>query len=94
VLVFLRLRLDDYDPVSYALLWSHSATILRLQSIDDEASYTTYHPILSYLRLIDGGRSSRSTDETWLGVGREGNFIHALVAAVVVNVILHVENRV
>jgi hypothetical protein len=94
VLVFLRLRLDDHDPVIYALLSGHSTTILRIQSIDDEASYTTYHLILSYPRLTDGGRSSLSTDETWSGVGREGNLVHALVAAVVVNVVLHVEDRV
>ena len=93
MLVLLRSRLDDYDSVIYALPSGNSTTILHLQSIDDEASYISYN-IRSSPGLANSSRSSLSTDETRLGVGGEGDFIHALVAAVVVNVVLHVENRV
>jgi len=94
VLVLLCSRLDDYDSVIYALSsGNNSTTILHLQSIDDEASYISYN-IRSGPGLANGSRSSLSTDETRLGVGGEGDFIHALVAAVVVDVVLHVEDRV
>jgi len=45
-------------------------------------------------RLANGGGSCLPTDETGLGTDREGNFVHALLAAVVVDVVSHVENGI
>jgi hypothetical protein len=99
VSILLCARLDDHDSVIIICI---TGNLVILQSVDDGSRNLQRYYYTVAIRpcynpengLADGSRRCFSTDETWLCASGKGDLAHAFVATVVVDVVLHVEDRV